>query len=235
MSLSIPYSIYIKTAFGCTASLLLLTGAALAKTQTESFTTIAPLKCSQNANNFVLPSFETTLGTLESVDITLTFASCSRIRVFNDGCTPQSFTDASMTMPITLDGPAGLDINTSLTASLASGLAKPGLNSFCTTKSSTTDTQQINPGSFNLWENQPNDKVSFTLSKGNPTYQGTDHGNDLFFGGKARERGKITVQYTYCPGTGKQAVPEPSGKYLSGIVAAAMMLMLIGRRKLLRA
>jgi hypothetical protein len=237
VSQSIRYSLF-KIAFSCTATLLLFTDAASAKTQTETFTASESLGCSQSDNNFVLPSFNTTLGTLDGVDVTLTFASHSSIRVINDGCASLSFSDASITVPIDVSGPEGFDFDTSLTGEVASGTAKHGLNSFKTTKSSIKDSQLINPSAFNLWENQPDNLVSFTVSKSNPTYQGSDHGGNLFFGGKAAEHGKISVEYFYtdpnCPGTGgAEAVPEPAGKYFSGIVAIALMLVLIRRKRLL--
>jgi len=241
MSLSIHHSI-LKHVLYCTASLLLIAGEASAKTQTESFTTAAQLGCSQYANNFILPSFDPTLGTLESVDVTLKFSSCSSINVFNAGCSPVSFTNASILMPIAVTGSNGFDFNTSLTASLPSGIANPGMNNFWNMESSTTGKPQIDPSTLDLWESQPGGQISFDVSKGNNTYQGTAPGNDLLFGGKSHESGKITVEYTYlssgCPGSGNSgnlATPEPSGKYLSAIVAAAMMLIVIGRRKLLSA
>ncbi|HEV3271708.1 MAG TPA: choice-of-anchor E domain-containing protein [Candidatus Methylacidiphilales bacterium] len=237
MSQSIRYSLF-KIAFSCTAALLLFTDAASAKTQTETFTASESLGCSQSDNNFVLPGFNTTLGTLDCIDVTLTFSGRSSIRVINDGSAPLGFSDASLTVPIDVSGPDGIDFDTSLTGDIASGTAKPGLNSFKTMKNSVTDSQQINPGAYNLWENQPDNLVSFIVSKGDPTYQGADHGGDLFFGGKATEHGKISVEYIYtvpnCLGTGgAEAVPEPPGKYFSGIVAVALMLVLIRRKKLL--
>ncbi len=132
MSLLIRHSIS-KTIFVCTATVILFTGVASAtQTKTESFTTIAPLGNSKSANDFSLPSFDTRLGTLESVDITLTLTSRSKLHIFNDGRTPLNFTNASMTMPISINGPDGMDFNISLTASLASGSAKPGMNTFRT-------------------------------------------------------------------------------------------------------
>lgn len=227
MLLSIRYSIF-TIAISCMTGFLLFTGVASAQ-QTETFATSAYLSTSSNTNNFILPSFNTSLGTLESVDLTLNFNLCPGIQVFNDTSAAINFTNASLTQPIDVAGPDSFDYDVDLIGSLHKGTANPGVNTFWLAGGLTSGTEDVDPDAFDLWENQPKEKVSLTVSQGNATYGGTALGNGLFFGGKASEWGKITVQYTY------QAVPEPSGRYLSAIVAAALMLILIGRKTLLRA
>jgi hypothetical protein len=185
-----------------------------------------------------LPDFDTTLGTLEGIDITLTLTSNSKIKVFNSSHHSVDFTNASLTFLSSVSGP-GAKLSTSFVASLASGTAHPGMNDLKTDKTTNSTSEQLDPSVFNLWEDQTKNVVDLTYSNGNPTYQGTDLGHNLLFGGKVKGSGEVTVQYTYLADPGASspplAVPEPLGKYLSAIVAAAMTLMLFGRKKLLSA
>jgi hypothetical protein len=173
-----------------------------------------------------LPSFDTSLGTLEDVTISLAVVSKPSVRILDSGKSPFHFTNASMTMPYSVTSSSGLDFNSSVSSSVASGIAKPGMNSYPTKLTYMTDSDMVNPDSFSLWENQPNNQIDFTVTKGDPLFEGTAIGNNLFFGGGIAARGKFKVVYTFL------AAPEPSGKYLSAIVALAMALIVIGRKKL---
>jgi hypothetical protein len=227
-------SIYKRT-LSYSALLVLLTGVASAdQTLSESFFTTGNVHDASSTGQFTLPAFDTTLGTLEGVDITLTINSWAKLQIYNSSSNPVGFTDASLTLPGSVTGPGNINLMTSLTASLDSGIAKSGLNNFDTDKVTNTASQHVNAGMLSLWENQPDNAINFSYTKGNPTYQGTDLGDSLFFGGSVREKGKLTVDYTYLS-AGNLATPEPAGKFLSAIVAGAMMLMLVGRRKLLGA
>ncbi len=227
MSQTFRYSLFI-IALTCMATYLLFAGAASAQ-ETETFVSTGHLNGSSHPYNFILPGFNTALGTLESVDLTMKFNLRPAISVDNDTNTALNFADASLTLPIDVTGPDGFDYNTDLAASLDSGTAKPGMNTFWLRETSTKGNEAVNPSAFDFWESQTKQKVVLTLSPGVCTYEGSALGSGgLFFGGKATDCARITVQYTY------QAVPEPAGKYFSVIVAVAVMLMLIGRKKPLR-
>jgi hypothetical protein len=125
--------------------------------------------------------------------------------------------------------------NTTLTASLDPRSDNSGTDTFWTIRNSTTDTPHDAPIAFSLRVKQPKDEIIFPVSKGVPAVE-----SDLFLGSKAIGlQSRTTVDYTStCPGmgggnSGNLATPEPSGKYLSAIVAAAMLLIVIGRKKLL--
>jgi hypothetical protein len=227
-----------KTVFGCATAALLITGTALAQdtTETESFSIGAPLQTLSPSGDFTLPDFNTSLGTLESVDITLSIRSCSTIEVFNTSSNPQAFSNASLSLLGSVTGPNGLELNTTLDTVVPTGLAQSGINSLSTGKEIASTQESPTAAQLSLWENQAGGVLDFSYVKGNPTFQGTDVGGDnLLFGGNLKAYGDVTVEYTYLsnndPGT-PLAAPEPSGKYLSGLAAGAMALMLFGRRRL---
>jgi hypothetical protein len=189
--------------------------------------------------NFTLPDFDPTLGTLESVNLTLSLTNCTELNVYNTGSSAASFVNASMTMPGTVIGPGDLTLNSNLQAMLASGTAQAGMNTYSTIKITTTAGKSINSNSLNLWENQSGGVLDFSYTKGSPTYQGTDTGGDsLLFGGTVKGYGKVTVDYTYLAGAGDPppvpplATPEPAGKFFSALAASAMALLAFGRKRL---
>ena len=238
MNLPIPHSI-IKTMLGCTTAALLITGTTLAQasTETESYSIGAPLQDLSSSGNFTLPDFNTSLGTLESVDITLSIKSCSTLEVYNTSSNPQAFSNASLTLFGSITGPDNTVLNTTLDAMLPSGLAQSGINSISTGKNTASTQESPAAAQLGLWENQTSGVIDFSYTKGNPTFEGTDVGGDnLLFGGNLKGFGDVTVEYTYLSdATPPLATPEPSGKYLSSMAAGAMALMLFGLRRRLNA
>lgn len=236
MSIFVRKSIF-KTALGFAATALLLTATATAQdTKTQTFSIGSPLQCLSSTGNFTLPDFDSSLGTLESINLTLTITNCSKIQVFNNSNQSVDFTNASLNLLGSVSGPGGTTLNTSVTASIPSGTAHLGLNCFPTTKNSTTVSSLLDPSLFSLWQDQDGNVVDLSYVKGDPTFAGTALGNGLFFGGEIKGYGKVTVEYTYLSGGNGSpiATPEPAGGYLSAIAAAGMMFMLFGRRKLLK-
>lgn len=227
-------SILVRTLGYCAISVLLTGVASADQTLSESFFITGHVQDASPTGQFTLPAFDTTLGTLEDVDLTLTIHSCARLLIYNSSNSPLGFTEASLTLPGSVTGPGNIDLMTSLTASLDSGIAQPGLNTFRTVKATNSASQHLDASALSLWENQPNNVIDFSYIKGDPTYHGTAPGGSLFFGGKIGGRGKFTVEYTYLSAN-NLATPEPAGKYFSGLVAGAMLIMLAGRRKLLGA
>ena len=226
-----------KTLFGCTVGTLLLTGVALADNDpiTESFNVSSPLQNLSAMGNFTLPDFDSTLGTLLSVDLTLTIKNTSTIVVFNTGSSPEGFANAMMSGFGTVTGPGGLTLNGSGQSLVASGIAQVGSNTYApqaTTTTSTSSTGSVGSGSLGLWEDQTDGKVDLSYTKVSSTFSGTDLGGDnLLFGGKLSGSGQVSVQYTYLSGTDPVATPEPSAHLLSGLAAGVMAMLLIGRAR----
>jgi hypothetical protein len=232
MSRSIHQSL-LATALRCSVALLLLSGVSgAAQAQTETFLSSGMLTPLNVPDELTLPSFDPTLGSLQTIDLSLKFDICPTISVFNNTNAPVDFSNAMLFAPITFTGPGGLTLTANLTATIASGVAAPGINTFTPTGSWTYTVKSINPASFALWENQPADKVNLVVTPGSLTFKGTEKADGLFFGGSAIEWENISVAYKYLTA---QAVPEPSGGDLSLIVGAAMVLIVMGRKARLRA
>ena len=221
-----------RSAVNCIASLFLLTGTmCAAASQTESFSSESCLQSLSSSGTVALHDFDSSLGTLEGVDLTLTLNSCSTtIEVYNTTNSPVDFTNASLTLNGSLSGPDGTRVNTTLDVVDPSGTANAGMNTFTTNKMSFSTSEELNSSAFSLWENQSGGKVLLDYTKGNASYSGTDTGDsNLLFGGKLGGSAKFTVEYVYTTDT-TRAVPEPSRKYLA-LLAAAGMVFLISRRK----
>jgi hypothetical protein len=228
MSHPICYSILAKILAGVSALALLAGSAAADPALTETFSINGSIQDAAHCGQFTLPDFDPTLGTLEGVDISLTIDSTAKIQVYNTAATPVGFADASLSLPGSVTGPGGIKLASTITASLDSGIAQPGLNTFGSLSLINTLSQHVDAGSLDLWQGLSGGLVDFQYSKGNPTYKGTDLGNSLFFGGAETGSGTFKVVYTYLnPSTA--AVPEPSARFLSMIVAGLMGLMWFGR------
>jgi hypothetical protein len=222
-----------KIGLAFTTLLLASSGAAFAQTASETFSSSSYFGCALDNADFYVPTFNPALGTLENVDVTLTFKMNPTITVYNTTTSSIKFTDATISVPIEVSGLGLTTFDTTLTAS-HSGTASAGLNSRLLGPFSSTDTEAVSASNFADWEDQPasTDKVNFTFTKGDPAYSGTAQGYGLLFGGTDAQYGKISVQYTYLS---VLAAPEPSGKVLSLIVGLSMMLIMIGRTSRLRA
>jgi hypothetical protein len=231
MSNSLDRSIS-KMGFAFTVLVLALTGTAFAQTSSETFGTYGYFGCALDNSDFYVPAFNPALGTLEDVDVTLSFRMTPNITVVNTTNASIQFTDASISVPVEVSGLGLTTFDTTLTAS-RSGTAGAGTNNYLLGPSTASGTETISAGDFSSWEDQPTQKyVSFTLSKGDPSYSGTAQGDGLLFGGTDAQYGKISVEYTYLS---VLAAPEPSGKVLSLIVGLSMTLIMIGRTSRLRA
>ncbi|MDQ1470363.1 MAG: hypothetical protein QOJ99_1843, partial [Bryobacterales bacterium] len=66
----------------------------------QTWTHVTPQHASQFIDNFVLPAFDTTLGTLTSIQITLTANSTANVKVFNFNAAARTFSDASASFPL---------------------------------------------------------------------------------------------------------------------------------------
>jgi len=200
----------------------------LAAAQTDTFSSSSTLGGATQPAEFVLPGFNTDQGTLDSINITLELSLTPVISVYNSTSATEGFTNASVALPVEVNGPGALDFTTNAGASLASGQANPGVNNYSLAATSTSASEQVPSANLDLWENQPGNTVSLAVTPGFPTFQGTAQGGGLFFGGSATESAKITVQYSYLPTSA--AAPEPRGVYLTALVGLAMMAAMLGRR-----
>jgi hypothetical protein len=217
------------------AALCLFTGnaAPAQAVSSESYSASSPLQLLGASGDFTLPDFDSSLGTLESITLTLTVSNDATIQVYNTTSTPENFINASLSEAGSVFGPGGTQLNTSLDVTLPSGTASAGMNTYSTAAFSDVATNHIDSSNFSLWEDQTGGVVDFSYDKGNTTYQGTEVGSgNLLFGGKADGSGEVTVEYFYLPGAGDPplSTPEPRSMYLSGIAVAALVLCGFRRR-----
>jgi hypothetical protein len=212
-----------KTATGCAALLLFLIQGASAQVVTESFSYTSTTQAMPYSDLFSLPDFNTSLGTLQEIEIILSVNSTSDIGVFNTSDDPVSFNDASVTLPTSLTGPGPILVNATLDASVISGIANPGFNSYSGLTDSATETKKVSSRDFNSWENQVGGKIKLTYATGNGSYTGGGPLHTLYFGGSAKGSETTTLKYTYL------ATPEPPRVVLFGMVMGALVLLLARR------
>jgi len=75
---------------------------------------------------FSLPGFNSTLGTLTAVNISMTVTGVPDLEVINVTGAPQSFTNGSTSTPISVAGPDGTKVNLNETATGLSGSVGAG-------------------------------------------------------------------------------------------------------------
>jgi len=169
--------------------------------------------------------FNPSLGTLTSVEIEVSSNIVASVDVYNFSGSPQSFTKATASIPITLTGPASLSLSaTGGTAGLA-GSAVPGLNTFpglpTTASTSTTLTSS---GALAPYIGTGVSTLVFDFNAGDGTYSGAAVSGVVFFGGSATANATVDVIYTYTA-----AIPEPSSVILAGIGIVGVAVF--GRRR----
>ncbi len=217
---------YLLTAALCSVTGLSLFSSVAAADETETFKSVAGLLGpTGQADSIALPSFDSSMGTLESVYVTMQFNICPTITVDNSTTAPITFSGLSVSAPFNVSGPGGLTYSSTLGTYSVSGTAAPGSTDYTPTEGwlYTTRTATTN---LNVWENQPDSNIDLVVTPGNlVTKTGSSAG--LQVSSTALEWENISVTYTYLDAA---AVPEPSGKYLAFIVGTAMALFVIRRR-----
>jgi hypothetical protein len=79
---------------------------------------------------FTFNPFDPSLGTLDSIAFGGSATVDADIVIFNATGVPQPFSDASVSIPVSVTSSAGLQESLDATAYLSSGTAAPGLNEF---------------------------------------------------------------------------------------------------------
>ena len=215
----------IAAAISCATGVFLCT--ANASAQTETFDVGSFLGGANHTTDFVLPSFDTSLGILDSVDIVLKVNLCPVITVTNSTGAPISWTNAFIDVPVDITGPGAVDLTLDAIHKIASGTTKPGTTKYDLPRTSTVDKTSVALSDLDLWEDQPGNKVSIDMTPDLAIFGGTGKTPGLTFGGNATEWGRVTVTYNYSP----IATPEPRGEYLTAIVGLAMLAVVLRRRK----
>jgi hypothetical protein len=208
--------------------------AARAGVATETFThTIVPTSV-PFTDNFTLPSFNPSLGTLTGVSVTMSLALTAEIDVINTSTTAQTFNNATATFSVTSTGPAGLVMNADPVTGPISGTAAPAQGATATftrfpgLTAFSSSTVQILAPSFGPYVGGTGSPMTFTASLNNATFAGITSSPNLYFGGSAVEGGTISVNYTYT--TADTSVPEPASLVMVGLGLAGAAAARFRRR-----
>lgn len=168
------------------------------------------------STTFSVPLFDSHLGTLSSVTLSLVSNIVGRIDVFNNLGTPQAFTNAFATIPVTVTShtPDATSV-TAVAISLApSGTATPGfpITSFTGIAATASNAVNVAPVNFAAYMGLGGGSALFTAASNGGSYGGTSVPG-LFFGGSAVADGNFTVRYDY---DAVSAVPVPAAALLLG-------------------
>jgi len=183
-------------------------GSASAGSLTQTFThasSAVPYTYDFSANQF-----NPIQGTLTSVVITVTSNIIPTVSVFSTSSTPEAFTNATASVPVTLSGPASLTLSVTATSAGISGTANPGTNNFAGSPVTASVGTTLSSG-FGDYVGTGVNNLSFTFGAGDGTYSGSGD-SSLFFGGSAAADATITITYNFTA----LAVPEPSSIVLLG-------------------
>ena len=195
-------------------ALVLCTGAAPAAF-VEYSTALAP-NPTPFSTTFSVPLFDSHLGTLSSVTLSLVSNIVGRIDVFNNLSTTQSFTNAFATIPVTVTShtPDATSVTAVAISLVPSGTATPGfpITSFTGIASTASNAVHVSPADFAAYVGLGSGSALFTAASNGGSYGGTSLPG-LFFGGSAVADGNFTVRYDY---DAVSAVPVPAAALLLG-------------------
>jgi hypothetical protein len=200
---------------------------ASAATLTETFTHVTPTSTTPFTDSFTLAGFNTALGTLDSIQISISTTATAEVDVFNITGGPLPFTNATASVPVTVKGPDATTTSVTLVAGPIAGIANPGANMFPGIPGSGSSSIFVPVADFATYENPGGTPVSFMVSSVGGTYSGSGAAGQLFFGGLAVAGGTTTVVYTYDTVV-TTTTPEPTTMALFG--SAFVGLGLIRRR-----
>jgi hypothetical protein len=184
------------------------------------------------STGFSVQKFDSQLGTLSGVQLTLSTDISARIDVWSNLAAPTSFSNAFATFPVTVtaQSPDTTAVTATVTATLASGLALPRMpgsfiNQFTGLSGTATATTTVLPSAWSFYVGLGGGSASFTATAGNGSYGGTSPFG-LFFSGAGLAGGDFTVRYDFSPAA---TVPVPGSL---GLLAGALALvgLYTGRR-----
>jgi hypothetical protein len=169
--------------------------------------------------NATANSYDTSLGTLDSVVITVTTNVAGQVTVLNINSSIQPYSNAGDQTPVTLTGPNGLVASYIAMTTPVSGTVPPapGPGMFSTTTlmgltGSSSATTTIVGAGLTAYEKPPaSNTVTLSYTAGASTVMGTGPPG-VFFEGAATGGAKIVITYNY-----SAAVPEPTSMSLLGI------------------
>ncbi len=148
--------------------------------------------------SLTLEKFNTALGHLTDIELTLTSDVNLQAQVFNASGATASFTGAQASATLTLNAPGSVAPTLTLSTapfsdSVAAGASAAGPQTLL----SASDAMAISPANFSAYEYSGGASSSLSADlTGTPSYFGNGPAG-LFFGGSASTYGTVEVQYQY--------------------------------------
>jgi len=182
------------------AAALLTLASSILTAGTQSYSVTIPQSSGAFSQPFTLPNFNPAQGFLTGVTITFSYSTTSSVAVVNTNAAPQSFTNATAAIPLTLGAPAGLSATMNSVAGPLSGTVPGGsVVTFPAPPTSGTLTVNVPNGNFSSFETPPSTGTgAYTFSAGSGTYSGSAIPG-VGFSGSASAGGTATVTYTFTP------------------------------------
>jgi len=196
----------------------------------QTFTVPAGSNVPLTNGNFTFNLFDTTLGTLDVVTVALSTSITPTIDVFNSSGGPQSFSNATATIPITLTAPDGITATATAVAGPVSGTVTGVFTQFPAGTAFSNSSQNVPVGDFSFYEGVGPVTAPLDVTSTNGSYAGTGPANGTIgFGGSATAGATVTITYLYQPaGT----IPEPGATtFLAAGVLGSLGMVIRRRRK----
>ena len=186
-------------------ALLATTGAALADSETYTFTIPNTEAGGINNSSFNLTGFDPGMGTLTGVTLGYDLTTSSMPTIFAPS--GGTYTGAHSTYTLTVAGP-GLDEQIVTSSGPEDGTAGPGFTDAPATTETTSGSVAVAAAQFSSYESGP---VTFTLNSTALTSGGSPGPGTLGIGGDGYYSGPISVTYAFT------ATPEPRSWAMLGL------------------
>jgi len=168
----------------------------------------------------MIPKFNTALGTLTNVAISIMATGSPTLTVTNSSSAPVNFSNAQYQVGLGVGVASQFFLGTVMNVGPVSGTAQPGLNTFSGGIQTVSNSTNLSSSFFPYYEGTG---VMLAALKFTASPFSTGSPSSLTFGGTANVSGDVTVTYTYNP------IPEPTT-----VVALASGLVCLGLVRLRR-
>lgn len=172
------------------------------------------------SGGFTVQKFDTALGTLTGVTLSLTSNINAQIDIWSNLAAPATFTNASASLPITVASlaPDSTSLTATAIATVPSGSALPSMpggfiNTYSGIVGTHTASTAVLPLNWTYYMGLGLGSVSFSASAGAGTFSGTGP-SGLFYSGSGVADGLFKIRYDYNEAV--SAVPLPAAAWLLG-------------------
>ena len=192
----------------------------------QTFTHTTVLGAVPFTDNFTLTSFNSGLGTLQSITLSWVTSGNANVSLVNLTGTPQAFSNATASFPLTLTGPAGLTVSGTVNAGPFAGTIGSGVGPFNFSGPTNTSSASISiaPAGFAAYQSAGPIGLSFSAGAAPGTFGGSSAAG-VFFGGSGDVSEITSITYDYA------VTPEPA---LMGVLSLGLCGLFLIRRKSLK-